>query len=96
MAKLRGLLDAIDGAFAVSKAGPPTIRFIWGTLEHFFDHVEHGRRDRILREHSVRREAAEKSARTSTAEVAGTLQLEQMATDLERVFGAAWRAHDPR
>jgi hypothetical protein len=26
----------------VSKKGPPTVRFIWGTLGHFLDHVERG------------------------------------------------------
>jgi hypothetical protein len=34
---------AIAGAFAVSKHGPPTVRFIWEKFEHFIEHAERGR-----------------------------------------------------
>jgi hypothetical protein len=43
-AKLGALLEALEGAFSASKDGPPTSRFVWGRLEHFFEHVELGRR----------------------------------------------------
>jgi hypothetical protein len=36
--------EAIAGAFAASKDGPPTARFIWEKLEHFVEHVERGRK----------------------------------------------------
>jgi hypothetical protein len=42
-AKLGALVDALEGAFSASK-GPPTSRFVWGRLEHFFEHVALGRR----------------------------------------------------
>ena len=33
--KLQAHREAIVGAFLVSKDGPPTVRFIWGKLDHF-------------------------------------------------------------
>jgi hypothetical protein len=44
---------AIDSAFSTSKSGAPTVRFIWGSPDHFFDHVARGEqieRDRAARE----------------------------------------------
>ncbi|MFI5299825.1 MAG: hypothetical protein ACHREM_17190 [Polyangiales bacterium] len=38
---------ALDGAFAASRNGPPTARFIWGSLEHFLGHVERGARRKV-------------------------------------------------
>jgi hypothetical protein len=40
---------ALDGAFAASRNGPPTVRFIWGSLEHFLGHVERGSRRKVAR-----------------------------------------------
>ncbi len=56
--KLQALRDGIDGAFATSKRGAPSVAFTWGTLEHFLDHVERGKRRRIraqLEAHAPRR-----------------------------------------
>jgi len=39
-AKLQAHHEAIVGAFCASKNGPPTVRFIWGKLDHFFDHAD--------------------------------------------------------
>ncbi|MFI5296748.1 MAG: helix-turn-helix domain-containing protein [Polyangiales bacterium] len=44
---------AIDSAFSTSRSGAPTVRFIWGSPDHFFDHVARGEqleRDRAARE----------------------------------------------
>jgi hypothetical protein len=43
-AKLQAHREAIVGAFSASKDEPPTVRFIWGKLDHFLDHIERGRR----------------------------------------------------
>jgi len=56
--KLRAHHAAILGAFCVSKDGPPTSRFIWGTLAHFRDHIERGR----VRASVEAREAARRAA----------------------------------
>jgi hypothetical protein len=41
-AKEQAQREAIVGAFCASKDGPPTARFVWEKLAHFFDHVERG------------------------------------------------------
>jgi len=46
-AKQQALLDAIEAAFAKSKRGAPSVSFIWGTVEHFLDHADRGKRRRI-------------------------------------------------
>ncbi len=58
-AKLRAHRDAIDGAFQASKDGPPTARFIWGTLEHFLEHGERGERRARAEERDAERRAEE-------------------------------------
>jgi hypothetical protein len=90
--------DAIAGAFVASKEGPPTVRFIWEKLDHFLDHVERGRRRRLADERNVRMRAeAERSApRPPRAPVPPAIPYEQMAADLEKLFGADWRNHVPR
>jgi hypothetical protein len=35
--------DAMRGAFLVSRGGPPTVRFVWGRMEHFLAHAARGR-----------------------------------------------------
>ncbi|MGH7439847.1 MAG: hypothetical protein ACRENE_29515, partial [Polyangiaceae bacterium] len=62
--------DAIAGAFLASKDGPPTVRFIWGTFDHFLDHVERGRRRRIAEERAAARRAADATASLSRARLA--------------------------
>jgi hypothetical protein len=90
--------DAISGAFTASKDGPPTVRFIWEKLDHFLDHVERGRQRRLAEERNARmRAAAERSApRPIRAPAAPSIPYEQMAADLEKLFGADWRTHVPR
>jgi hypothetical protein len=44
--KRAALYAAVDGAFLVSKDRAPTVRFIFGKLEHFHAHVERGERKR--------------------------------------------------
>jgi hypothetical protein len=59
---------AIDSAFSTSKSGAPTVRFIWGSPDHFFDHVARGEqleRDRAARE---ARRASRSSALPSVVE----------------------------
>ncbi|HXX69248.1 MAG TPA: helix-turn-helix domain-containing protein [Polyangiaceae bacterium] len=41
-AKEQAQREAIAGAFCTSRDGPPTARFVWEKLDHFFDHVERG------------------------------------------------------
>jgi hypothetical protein len=98
-AKTRGLRDAIGNAFAVSKDGPPTVRFIWGKLDHFLDHVERGRRRRLAEERNARMRAdthgAERALRPALAP-SPRVPHEQMATDLERLFGPGWSANVPQ
>jgi hypothetical protein len=52
--KMEAQRDAIAGAFVASKDGPPTVRFIWEKLDHFFDHVDRGRRRRLADEREAR------------------------------------------
>jgi hypothetical protein len=89
--KLQAQRDAIAGAFIASKEGPPTVRFVWEKLDHFFDHVERGRRRRLA-------DQAEGKSRTEATEIPrsrmerpGTVPPEQIAADLERIFGPGWR-----
>ncbi len=57
-AKLQAHRDALDGAFSASKDGPPTSRFVWGTLAHFFEHSERGRTTRLREQARADQEAA--------------------------------------
>jgi hypothetical protein len=81
----------------VSKNGPPTVRFIWGKLDYFLDHVERGRR-RLARERDAplcsEREAGPELRKTDA--LGPPISQAQMATDLERLFGARWRGDGPR
>ena len=90
-AKLQANRDALEGAFCVSKEGPPTSRFIWARLEHFLEHVESGRRRRIANERhaGMRREP---DARSSSHAPTSTIPPATMTADMERVFGHGWRA----
>jgi hypothetical protein len=91
-AKLAAHREALTGAFAASKDGPPTVRFTWGTLEHFLDHVERGRRllraEELERRH--RQRAASPAPRVQRAP-APAIPLEQMQADLARLFGPSWK-----
>jgi hypothetical protein len=89
-AKVTAQRDAIAGAFLVSTEGAPTVRFIWGNLDHFFDHVERGRRRRLADERAVLLRATRTPARTVHRALA-RVPREQMSADLERLFGAAWK-----
>jgi hypothetical protein len=97
-AKRQAHREAIVGAFLVSKEGPPTVRFVWGKLEHFLDHVERGRR-RLRAEHAskLRSERDVNAAARVIATPAPAISHEQMTADIERLFGPGWRSpHVPR
>jgi hypothetical protein len=88
-AKLAAHRHAIDGAYAVSKERPPTVRFIWEKLEHFLDHVDRGR----ARARSLEREARYRNERHAPAVPrpvivsAPMISAAQMRADYERLFG---------
>jgi hypothetical protein len=92
-AKMQAQRDAIAGAFVASKDGAPTVRFIWEKLDHFFDHVDRGRRRRLADEREAR-SRAQRDASTPPRVVrvpAATISREQIDADLERIFGPGWR-----
>jgi hypothetical protein len=81
--------DAIAGAFLLSKNGAPTVRFIWGKLDHFFDHVERGRRRRLEIE-SAEQSCANPTPNARSRAVRASEPLvprEQMRLDIERILG---------
>jgi hypothetical protein len=90
-ARVRALSDAIAGAFAASKDGPPTVRFIWGKLEHFLDHVERGRRGRLAEERRERlrgfHDGGSQAPSPQPVADAPAVSQAQMKADLERLFG---------
>jgi hypothetical protein len=94
-AKMRSLSDAFRGAFVASKDGPPTVRFIWGKFEHFLDHVNRGRCERLADERNERLRASpdrasHASSSHSAAAATPAVARAQMAADLERLFGPGW------
>jgi hypothetical protein len=94
-AKLAAHRQALTGAFAASKDGAPTVRFTWGTLDHFLDHVERGRRELQSAERERRRrERMPSAARASTPRGPGAVPVvaaDEMRADLARIFGGAWK-----
>jgi hypothetical protein len=90
--------DAIAGAFIASKDGPPTVRFIWEKIDHFLDHVERGRRRRLAEERNARMRAEPERSlpRPTRGPAPPAIPHEQMAADLEKLFGADWRKHASR
>ena len=96
-AKLQAHHEAIVGAFCASKNGAPTVRFVWGKLDHFFDHLERGRRKlRAEREAQLRAEREVEPTQRVTRVAAPWIPPAQVQADLERVFGPGWRTHVPR
>ena len=75
--------DAIAGAFLASKDGPPTARFVWGSLAYFCEHRARGRYARELEE--ARRQAA--APRRAGPDAEARIAPEEMRADLERLFG---------
>jgi len=64
-AKEQAQREAIAGAFCASRDGPPTARFVWEKLEHFFEHVERGHsklRNEALEAQRRQREREEEEA----------------------------------
>ena len=83
-AKLEAHREAIEGAHLASKDGPPTVRFIWGKLEHFLDHVERGRKKaRATRS----RGAPLATTKPPAAETPLGVTAAQVSADIERLFG---------
>jgi hypothetical protein len=97
--KLLAHSDAIAGAFIASRDGPPTVRFIWEKLDHFFDHVDRGRRRRLADERKVRMrldaECAESAPEPTRVHAATRVPYEQMSVDLEKLFGRDWKKQGP-
>ena len=98
--KLLAHHDAIVGAFLASTDRAPTVRFIWEKLDHFFDHVDRGRRRRLADERSARMcpvaERSESAPIPIHVPAAQRIPYEQMSADLARLFGPDWRKHVPR
>jgi hypothetical protein len=90
--KLQALRDAIAGATRTSKRSPPTVRYIWGRIEHFVRHAERGRRMREAPGESTK----SPPERTATSEVSSAPHAgpssAQMEADLVKLFGPTWRA----
>jgi hypothetical protein len=63
-AKEQAQREAMAGAFSASKEGPPTARFTWEKLEHFFEHVERGRKELRNEALDAQRRAGEKDKRS--------------------------------
>jgi hypothetical protein len=90
-AKMVAHRDAIAGAFIASKEGPPTARFIWKKLDHFFDHVERGRRRRLADERAAGRTATLVKAFLRPQPVAPVPMPDELRAELDRLLGAGWR-----
>ena len=90
-AKLQAHRDALDGAFSASKDGPPTSRFVWGTLAHFFEHCERGRTARVREQARAEREAVRVAgsppARASVP-VEPRVDPARMREDIARLLGS--------
>ena len=82
-AKLEAHRDALEGAHLASKDGPPTVRFIWGKLEHFLDHVERGRK----KARALRLRDAPVAPPPPAAETQPGVTSAQVRADIERLFG---------
>jgi hypothetical protein len=96
-AKMLAQRDAIAGAFAASKDGPPTVRFIWEKLDHFLDHVDRGRRRRVALEREARRTVERERPVERTRVAALAPMPDSVLADLEKLFGPGWRrSHAPR
>jgi hypothetical protein len=94
--KLAALFDALEGAFSASKDGPPTSRFVWGRLEHFFEHAELGRRKVRVRQAAANdppgrgRRAQERPPAPSREELAKTrAEFEALAATASGPFRAS-------
>ncbi|MCW5831345.1 MAG: helix-turn-helix domain-containing protein [Labilithrix sp.] len=84
-AKLQAHRNALAGAYLVSKDGPPTVRFIWEKIDHFFEHADRGRARALAEERAARR--AESSGRGATARTPQpTISPAEMRESLERLF----------
>jgi hypothetical protein len=94
-AKISAHRGALDAAFAASRNGPPTVKFVWGSVEHFLAHVDRGR---VL----ARKLAARLAARVDTSASSSTIATSaptsvappsadaraKMRADMARLFGA--------
>jgi hypothetical protein len=90
-AKLQAHRDALDGAFSASKDGPPTSRFIWGTLCHFFEHLERGRVERVRARARAEREAARLSGKLPARDAVpadARVDPARMRADIARLLGS--------
>jgi hypothetical protein len=81
--KLEALRDALAGAFASSKDRHPTVRFIWGHLEHLLDHADRGRKARLASERAARPAVTERVA--TPPERSDRVGHAQMVADLDRL-----------
>jgi hypothetical protein len=86
-AKERAHRDAIEGAFRASKDGPPTSRFIWERLEHFFDHVDRGRAIAANAERATRARASRSPGADPASLPEPTVSAAKARADYELLFG---------
>jgi hypothetical protein len=89
--KLEALQDSLAGALRTSKGAPPTVRYIWGRIEHFLRHAERGRRIRRATTSPAQAPAEPCTPDDKATPPQPRLSRAQMATDLERLFGPTWR-----
>ncbi len=96
--KLLAHCDAIAGACSWSRRKrPPTVRFIWQKLDHFFDHVDRGRRRRLAEERAAQLRARKAEPAPQPIRLQSpAIPCDRMDADLERLFGPGWRTHVPR
>lgn len=86
-AKMRAHLDALDGAFEISK-GQPTARFIWRSVDHFLEHEQRGRRRRgqVERERARRSPSPAGGRRDKSGEACGDTATRLSAEECSKRF----------
>jgi hypothetical protein len=90
-AKLQALRDSLEGALCVSRQ-PPTVRYIWGTLEHFQAHSACGRRLRLgARAEPRGLNATSRGDEPKERSYPGGADPVFVAELLDGLFGSGWR-----
>ncbi|HEY3820257.1 MAG TPA: hypothetical protein VGL81_23995 [Polyangiaceae bacterium] len=92
--KLQALRDSLAGAARASRrsnGSPPTVRYIWGRLEHFLRHAERGRSLRSMAERQTCLPMAPQAPGVAPAAPHVGPSRSQMEADLAKLFGSTWR-----
>jgi hypothetical protein len=90
-AKIAAHRGALDAAFAASKSGPPTVKFIWGSIEHFLGHVDRGLAIAKKRAAQSAKSVAAPPSSTPPATPPSAEERAKMREDIARLFGAIAR-----